>query len=312
MAHIEITEVGPPEYPLITVLRDTIFAEHNHVYRTSFEDMIRDRQDVICLMAHLEGNPVGYKVGYRDRPGTFYSYSGGVLKDYRGEGVARRLQHCQHGMIRARGYTCVYFNSFNKFRNMMLFGLASGFVPINIEHRPEGEISIKFTRELTQPDPPPREKGTPLEVHVEAVGPNYHRLIADLATQTIEASSEQDIDRVMTNRTPLALVAFVDNKPVGFKLGYGRDARAHLFESVLGGVLPEFRGRGVARTLARHQIQAVTGMNYRVLRVHTAHDNAAMLGVCLREGFDVSGMFRNDRRKMTLIALTRQLQSSPA
>ena len=41
---IDITEVGPPEYPLIAVLRDTIAAEHHHVYRTSFEDMVRDRQ----------------------------------------------------------------------------------------------------------------------------------------------------------------------------------------------------------------------------------------------------------------------------
>ena len=308
-AHIEITEVGPPEYPLIAVLRDTIFAEHNHVYRTSFEDMIRDRQDVICLMAHLEGNPVGYKVGYRDRPGTYYSYSGGVLKDYRGEGVAKRLQHYQHGMIRARGYKSVYFNSFNKFRNMMLFGLASGFVPVNVEHRPEGEISIKFTKDLTQPEPPPREKQPAVEVHVEAVGPNYHGLIADLATQMVEASTEQDIDLVMSNRTPLALVAFVDGKPVGFKLGYGRDARAHLFESVLGGVLPAFRGRGVARALARHQIEAVAGMGYRVLRVHTAHDNAAMIGLCLREGFDISGMLRLDHRNMTQMVLTRRLVS---
>src|SRR3954467_6252079 len=119
---IDITEVGPPEYPLITVLRDTIFAEHHHVYHTSFEDMVRDRQDVICLMAHLEGNPVGYKAGYRDRPGTYYSYSGGVLKDYRGQGIARRLQAMQHGMIKARGYTSVYYNTFNKFRNMLLLG----------------------------------------------------------------------------------------------------------------------------------------------------------------------------------------------
>ena len=45
--------------------------------------------DVLALIAHLEGNPVGYKIGYYDKPGLYYSWSGGVLKDYRGQGVAR-------------------------------------------------------------------------------------------------------------------------------------------------------------------------------------------------------------------------------
>ena len=308
---IDITEVGPPEYPLISVLRDTIFAEHNHVYRTSFEDMVRDRHDLICLMAHLEGNPVGYKVGYRERPGAYYSYSGGVLKDYRGQGIASRLQAMQHGMIKARGYTSVYFNSFNKFRNMLLFGLDTGFVPVGVEYRPEGEISIKLTKDFKRPDPAPREKRTPVNIHIESVGPNYHGLIADLATQTIEPSTEQEIDREMTNPHSLPLVAFVDDKPVGFKLGHGRDARGHLFESRLGGVLPEYRGRGVATALARHQIAAAIAWGYRTLRVHTSHDNAPMIRLCLRQGFNLDGMIYHEKRRLALVVLNRQLDLSP-
>src|SRR3712207_3301408 len=118
-AQIEITEVGPAEYPLIRVLRDTIFAEFSHRYATTFEEGIEGRQDVLALMAHLEGNPVGYKIGYRDRPRSYYSWSGGVLKDYRGSGVARRMQHWQHAWLRARGYHFVRFTSFNKFRPML-------------------------------------------------------------------------------------------------------------------------------------------------------------------------------------------------
>jgi GNAT superfamily N-acetyltransferase len=304
---IDITEVGLPEYPLISVLRDTIFAEHRHVYRTSFEDMVRDRQDVICLMAHLEGNPVGYKVGYRDRPGTYYSYSGGVLKDYRGQGIAKRMQDLQHGMIKSRGYTSVYYNSFNKFRNMLLFGLDTGFVPVGVEYRPEGEISIKLTKDLSKPNPPAREKQPPAKVHIEAVGPNFHGLISELANQTIEATNEAEIDRDMNGPNPLALVAFVDDKPVGFKVGRGRDGRGHLFESRLGGVLPEYRGRGIATALAKHQIQAVTGMGYRALRVHTKHDNGPMVRLCLREGFDLNGMIYHERRRMVIVVLDRQL-----
>lgn len=304
---IDITQVGPPEYPLIAVLRDTIFSEHNHVYRTSFEEMVRDRQDVICLIAHLEGNPVGYKVGYRDKPKVFYSYSGGVLKDYRGQGVARRLQAMQHGIIKSRGYTSVYFNTFNKFRNMLLFGLDTGFVPMGVEFRPEGEVSIKLTKDLTQPDPPPRQKLPAAKVHIETVGPNYHGLIAELATQLIEATTEAEMDREMDGPNPLPLIALVDDKPVGFKIGRGRDVRGHLFESRLGGVLPEYRGRGVATALAEHQINAVSAMGYRALRVHTKHDNTPMIRLCLHQGFNLNGMIYHDRRHLALVVLDRQL-----
>jgi GNAT superfamily N-acetyltransferase len=304
---IDITEVGPAEYPLIKVLRDTIFAEHNHVYHTSFEEMLRDRQDVICLMAHLEGNPVGYKAGFRDRPATYYSYSGGVLKDYRGQGIARRLQAIQHGMIKSRGYKSVYYNSFNKFRNMLLFGLGTGFGPMGIEYRTEGEISIKLTKDLTQPDPPPHEKRPPAKVHIETVGPNHHGLIAELATQWIEPTTEAEMDREMDGPNPLPLIAFVDDKPVGFKIGRGRDGRGHLFESRLGGVLPEYRGRGVGAALAQHQIDAVTAMGYRALRVHTKHDNTPMIRLCLHQGFNFNGMIYHDGRRMAMVVLDRQL-----
>src|SRR5215212_4475809 len=94
---IDISEVGPAEYPLIRVLRDTIFGEFKHRYAVPFEDGIKGKEDVLALIAHLEGNPVGYKVGYRERPGQYYSWTGGVLPDYRGQGLARQMQAWQHG-----------------------------------------------------------------------------------------------------------------------------------------------------------------------------------------------------------------------
>jgi GNAT superfamily N-acetyltransferase len=153
-AQIDITEVGPAEHPLIRVLRDTIFGAYNHRFATSFDQEIEGRQDVLALIAHLEGNPVGYKVGYRYKPGRYYSWTGGVLPDYRRSGVARRMQQWQHAWCRSRGYKNVQFNSFNKFKPMLLFGLSTGFLPIGIDYRAEKEISIKFEKDLSLPDPP--------------------------------------------------------------------------------------------------------------------------------------------------------------
>lgn len=151
-AAIEIREVGEAEFPLIQVLRETIFNESGHVIRATFAQQIAGRTDVLALMAHLEGNPVGYKVGYREGHKAYHSWTGGVLKDYRGQGIARRMQEWQHAWARSRGYERVGFNTFNKFRAMILFGLDTGFLPDGVEVRHEGELSIHFTKDLKEPD----------------------------------------------------------------------------------------------------------------------------------------------------------------
>ncbi len=305
-AQIEITEVGPVEYPLMAVLRDTIFREYKHRYATTFEEGIEGRQDVLALMAHLEGNPVGYKIGYRDRPRHYYSWTGGVLRDYRGQGVARRMQEWQHAWLRARGYQTVGFNSFNKFGSMLRFGLSTGFVPDSVSVRPENELSIHFTKDLTKPDLERRVKSAPAQVHVESVGPTYHGLIAQLASETVEPTTEEDVDREMAaGPDPLALVAFAENRPVGFKIGRGHGGRRKVYLSRLGGVIEAFRGRGVAGALARYQLRAAAGTGYSAVRCHTKHDNVPMIRLCLGIGFAINGMLFHEQRKLALVVLER-------
>ena len=160
---IGITEVGPAEYPLLEVLRETIFGEVGHRSLSSFAEMLDGRKDVLTLIAHLEGNPIGFKVGCADRPGWYHSRSGGVLKDYRRLGLGRRMQDWQHGFARSRGYQKLFFNTFNHFRHMMLFGLSSGFRPIAAEWRELDAMSFKFLKDLDNTDapPPPSPGGSP-------------------------------------------------------------------------------------------------------------------------------------------------------
>jgi ribosomal protein S18 acetylase RimI-like enzyme len=304
---IEITEVGPAEYPLIRVLRDTIFGEFKHRYAATFEEGIEGRQDVLALMAHLEGNPVGYKVGYRDGPRRYYSWTGGVLRDYRGQGVARRMQEWQHAWLRARDYHRVEFTSFNKFRGMLRFGLASCFVPDAVNVRPENELAIRFTKDLTQPDPPRRTKVRPATVHIEAVGPNYYGLLAELASETVVPTTEAQIDAVLSAPDPLALVAFVDDQPVGFKAGRARDGGRRYYLSFMGGVLPGYRGMGIATELARRQLRTVAGMGYTTVGYYTKHDNVPMLRMALGLGFDIVGLQFKPREKIALVILEREI-----
>lgn len=150
---LAVTEVGPAEYPLIEVLRETIFSEVGHRSLTSFAELLDGRKDVHTLLAHLEGNPVGFKVGCAERPGVYHSRSGGVLKDYRRLGLARRMQDWQHQFARARGYKQIFFNTFNHFPRMIRFGLASGFRPVAAEWRELDAMSFKFVKDLCGDEP---------------------------------------------------------------------------------------------------------------------------------------------------------------
>jgi GNAT superfamily N-acetyltransferase len=148
-AAIHITEVGSAEYPLLSTLRDSIFGPAGHRFSLPIDAALDGQRDALALIAHLEGNPVGFKIGFRSSPIAYHSWVGGVLPDYRRQGVAGRMQEWQHAFARSRGYKSVYFNTFNRFREMMIFGLDSGFLPVAVERRPEGELSIKFSKDLS-------------------------------------------------------------------------------------------------------------------------------------------------------------------
>jgi GNAT superfamily N-acetyltransferase len=180
---IGISQVGPAEYPLLEVLRESIFGEYGHRSLTRFADILDGRKDVLTLIAHLEGNPVGFKVGCADGPGVYHSRSGGVLKDYRRQGLGSRMQQWQHQFAKSRGYKKIYFNTFNHFRGMMLFGLQSGFRPVAAEWRELDAMSFKFVKDLDAPPPALAAEAACEHATKREVDPRdlsrLHRLISD-------------------------------------------------------------------------------------------------------------------------------------
>jgi ribosomal protein S18 acetylase RimI-like enzyme len=70
------------------------------------------------LTAYVEGRPVGFKVGY-EREGTFYSWMGGVLPQFRQEGIGDRLAERQEQWARQKGYTRVTIKTRKKYKAML-------------------------------------------------------------------------------------------------------------------------------------------------------------------------------------------------
>ncbi|MEM6377136.1 MAG: GNAT family N-acetyltransferase, partial [Bacteroidota bacterium] len=64
----------------------------------------------------------------------------------------------------------------------------------------------------------------------------------------------------------LIIVAEVDKKPVGFKVGYQRE---DYFYSWMGAVLPPFRRLGIAQKLANYQEKWAKSEGYTTIRCKT-------------------------------------------
>ena len=88
----------------------------------------------LILIAEIEGEAVGFKVGYeRERDGSFYSWMGGVLPEHRRKGVASLLAARFEQWALLKGYQSVRFKTRNKFKGMLVFSLNGGFKIVDFD-----------------------------------------------------------------------------------------------------------------------------------------------------------------------------------
>jgi GNAT superfamily N-acetyltransferase len=127
---VRIGQVGLEALEVIQTLNTAIFAEERVI--NSF-----DRDDLMILLAFVETEPVGFKVGYRENRYAFYSAKGGVLADYRRLGIARHMLYEMMDRVRARGYLRFAYDTFpNKHPGMTILGLREGFRVMKADYNP--------------------------------------------------------------------------------------------------------------------------------------------------------------------------------
>lgn len=91
---------------------------------------------------------IGYKVGYALNREQFYSWLGGVDESYRHQGIARGLMERQHGYAREHSYKVIRTHTKNKWRNMLLLNIQSGFDIIGTYTDDTGEPKIILEKKL--------------------------------------------------------------------------------------------------------------------------------------------------------------------
>lgn len=99
----------------------------NPYTRVQIFDRIKDTNSFLSVHAYLGTDIVGFKSGYALDPTTFYSWIGGVHPSHRRRGVAQMLMQKQHDLLRKQGFLLVETKTQNKFREMLVTNLKSGF-----------------------------------------------------------------------------------------------------------------------------------------------------------------------------------------
>jgi len=117
-------------YPL--TLNVPEFVPHYPIEK--YYERLNDRPHLI-LRADYDGEAAGFKIGYEIEPKIFYSWVGGVLPDFRKQGIARALANEMEIWLRARAYGTLRMKTHNQFQNMLLFAIGNGFQITGVEQR---------------------------------------------------------------------------------------------------------------------------------------------------------------------------------
>ncbi|MED4017150.1 GNAT family N-acetyltransferase [Sutcliffiella cohnii] len=123
---------------------------HQKVFGTS-EDLLTKMKTKPTLLIHIaieDEKIVGYKIGYTLSGDLFYSWLGGVDPSYRNKGIASMLMKIQHQYLKEKGYKTVQTKTMNKWRNMLLLNIKSGFDIMETYIDDKGQHKIVLEKSL--------------------------------------------------------------------------------------------------------------------------------------------------------------------
>jgi ribosomal protein S18 acetylase RimI-like enzyme len=99
--------------------------------RAKFDNRL-NQTDSMILVVYLDGQPVGFKIGYH-RNGEYYSWLGAILPAFRMIGLAKILAFEMEKRALTMGYQTIWMKTRNRYKGMLLFAIRNGFQIVDIE-----------------------------------------------------------------------------------------------------------------------------------------------------------------------------------
>ncbi|MFD2567136.1 GNAT family N-acetyltransferase [Pseudotenacibaculum haliotis] len=113
-----------------------------------FVDRINTKEDLVTILCYHNNVLVGFKLGYKYDQITLYSWVGGVLPEYRKQGIAQKLMELQHQCAKEKEYKKVRTKSMNRFKPMIILNLKNGFDIIQVYTNDSKQTKIIFEKNL--------------------------------------------------------------------------------------------------------------------------------------------------------------------
>lgn len=107
----------------------------------------------------------------------------------------------------------------------------------------------------------------------------------------IQPHGAEEYYKRLTGVPHLILVAYIEDHPVAFKVGYERE---DYFYSWMGGVLPVYRRFGIAQALADAQETWARAQGHSHIIFKTRNSHKAMLLFAIKNGFNIIEIEKRD------------------
>lgn len=142
---------------------------------------------------------------------------------------------------------------------------------------------------------------------IDLVGPEELPLISTLYNQIFRP--QRDVDsfrrRFRGRYNVLMLVARLDDRPVGFFLGF--ELKPGVFFSWFYGVVPEYRRQGIASQLMDAVHAWAKQNDYHALRFECHNQHRPMLHLAIALGYDIVGIRWDPDRGDNLVIFEKSL-----
>lgn len=134
-------------------------------------------------------------------------------------------------------------------------------------------------------------------------------LLMTLETQVFESPLSRDIfQRELSTRQHLSiLVGSVNQIPCAYKIGFEYQSDHDYFYSWNGGVLQEYRRKGIAKALLVKQHEIAKMKGFKFIRTQTKNKYRSMILLNIQEGFDITGVYKKLRENHHGIILEKAL-----
>lgn len=130
---------------------------------------------------------------------------------------------------------------------------------------------------------------------------SIHKLIPEFDREL----TKQMLNERLSDSQSLTLVASINHKVVGYKLGYYTSNTE--FYSWLGGVIPEYRKAGVANKLRLEQESILANNNVSTISVKSMNRFPNMLQMLISKGYAIEGYEDNGNPDNSKILFIKHL-----